>query len=1477
MPLTVKQKLERRKAVRKAAKGWEERLVDVSGRNPLRNYHDRARSTLDLTPSNENEVSLRAIGSLLAGRAVRMTTLFPSEDAHRDVRRRLTAIHRMAQANSDEKGIDTLFAAAGLATWKVETGSAPNAPVILIPLKIIPTNAARSEFNIIVSGDPHINPVLAYILQSEYDLSVSKESGDIADGLPGSFNALMDLLKTYATKWSKRVRGFDIAPRLVVANFKYANMAMVDDLANNADALADNDIVAAIAGVKEARDKISAKISDEPFNKPDIDSPESEYLILDADSSQHNAINRALGKESLVVWGPPGTGKSQVIANLIAALIAKGKRVLFVAEKRAAIDVVTARLDAVGLSDLVMDAHGGIGSKREFAQKMGASLSGIKRIPEQDYSDVHTRLARTRDRLIKHKNNVHDLREPWGISVFEIQSKLIDTPEAARTALRIHSAKARNLDTQSIDRLKRSAQKWVDLGGHKFSADYPEWYQAKVETGEDAGKAFNLVRELDETLPDVHSQISAYLDEVGLTPPNTVSKWGAMLEWLSGWANTPSNIRDEADVRQALELVARLRETLPAVYSQISVCLGGVGLMPVAGWGALLEWLSDVEQFSTRFSSGIYELDHDACVEALAPAYRWYAPMASVLSSHYRDALNSVRAQQRTPGMASALQAIDAVEQAKEHLHKWNGLNNNGSFPKAPSNLEEIRAQANSLVKDLKRLGDFLPRLDALNQPYAELEQRIRRLAPPNMKVCSQTRMWALESRRADLREVIAQVSDISQCLQGLADFLPKLDALNHRYAALADMLRTMAGQQRAASNLPAIREFEREFERAGVTHIVKSAGNETPPKHIGRAIEYSWLTAVWEDLNFQNSDLNNFTSATHNRYQREFAEADRHHIDASPKRILRAVAEAATQAMNKFPDEHRLVLRESTKKRSLLPVRELFRRAPNVITAIRPCWAMSPLLVAETIPIGADANMFDVVIFDEASQIPPEEAICSLARAPQAIIAGDHLQLPPTNFFSSGDSDDEQDEDDYDDAALTVGTESILDVARAGLIRDAMLEWHYRSRDARLIAFSNVHIYEGNLTAFPGTAVKAPFTRHLVEPNPSLPLKTTNSHPDEVAKVVDLIIEHARECPDETLGVIAFGIKHANNIEEALRVRLRDMADSSLDEFFSATARERFFVKNIETVQGDERDVIILSVGYHKNASGRLLYRFGPLNQDGGERRLNVAVTRARSRIHLVSSFSHQDMDPGRSKARGVELLRQYLEFAASDGSELGAAVSDEPLNPFEMDVKRRLEQAKIPVTPQYGVAGYRIDFACAHPERTGDMVLAIEADGASYHSGHTARDRDRLRQEVLESKGWRFHRIWSTDWFRDPEGETREAVNAWKQAVRDADNADLHPPKTANPQEQNSQADANDAAPARTRRPNIIPGQSIGKYHSYQLEALARWILSDTLKLPDEDVMAEMRKELGFKRRGKRVDAALKAAIKRAKDDPIDWTSIF
>ena len=511
------------------------------------------------------------------------------------------------------------------------------------------------------------------------------------------------------------------------------------------------------------------------------------------------------------------------------------------------------------------------------------------------------------------------------------------------------------------------------------------------------------------------------------------------------------------------------------------------------------------------------------------------------------------------------------------------------------------------------------------------------------------------------------------------------------------------------------------------------------------------------------------------------------------------------------------------------------------------------------------------MVIFDEASQIPPAEAIGSLARAPQAVIAGDELQLPPTTFFQKELDDDEESEDgdteedgDYVVPATPLEDfESILDVAQSDIaIQKEQLRWHYRSRDDRLIAFSNTYIYGDTLTTFPGVSTDSPFSFHLVPFRP-LPSKSTTSHPDEVAKVVDSIIDHARERPNESLGVIAFGIKHANNIDDELRKRLRELSDQSLEEFFSDESPEPFFVKNIERVQGDERDVIVLSVGYHKDAKSALPHRFGPLNQEGGERRLNVAITRARSLMHVVSSFSHYDIDPNRSNARGVELLRRYLEYVSSGGNELPSAVSKHPLNGFELDVKIRLEAKGIPITPQYGVSGYRIDFACAHPHQPGRMVLAIEADG-SIHNMPTVRDRDRLRQEVLEDKGWRFHRISSTEWFRNREAEAERAFQAWTEAVRVADAGPASSVNVPVTVAQSSEAAAAKLEPRpRGPRPRIPLGLSIDQYALSDLVQIAAWITSDTLLRTDEQLKAEMREFLGFKRRGRRIDEAFARAI--------------
>ena len=1309
---------ERIKKVCEAAERWRRELRDTSGRNRLRRYRDLKRGTLDLTPGRALGLDQQALGRLLAGRTISLSDLFPAQHdmfelgqqdalaladepdpwkALNDARYRLSSIHKTALSNSEEKGIDTCFAAIGLAKWKVDQGAEPNAPVVLLPLMVEATGPAGRDFRIEVAGDAHLNPVLTHMLRHEHGVDTEADEADVSEDPPANLDDFHTLLARFEESWSV-LPELVMEQRVVVAIFSYSTMPLVTDLEENCESFATNDIIAAIAGDGPAREALQSLICNPNPNQPDVDPPGDEFLVLDADSSQHMAINRVLGGESLVIQGPPGTGKSQTIANLVTALIARGKRVLFVAEKRAAIEAVTKRIEGAGLDDLVMDMHGGVTSRREFARTLAASLKRVSAIPAQDYSTLHHLLQDRRNSLIENDAAVHKPREPWNLCVFHMRERLLAIPKAAHTDLRLSREAARTLNstfcarakghegddlphgTGSFERLKDEIREWMDLGGHVLAEDHPEWSRSGVATPEAAREAFDLVHELaHETLPAARTALAAALGLARLSLPETVAEW----------------------------------------------------------------------QRTARFL-------------AVASGPRWGQMKARLFSADHR----------------ATRRALDAP----------------GALSLAPGKVRDAEGLTHSLVSKISQFEGVTGIADLERMPHDEL----------------------------------------------------------------AAMLERLAANRNVVANLPRVRELEARFQEGGIESVLTRIGDDIPPEHASHTIEYAWISRVLDDLDFDDQRLSTFESETHSRHREEFAESDRQHLETTSQRVHRLTAEAVIETMNTHPDETALVKREAAKKSRHLSIRQLFGRAPHVLSALRPCWTMSPILAAEMIPAGS--QLFDIVIFDEASQIPPAEAIGSLARAPQAVIAGDSRQLPPTSFFGGGGDDDGGDDDD--DLALIGNIESLLDVA-AALLRDSMLQWHYRSRDDRLIAFSNSHIYHGSLTAFPGALVDSPISHCLIPFRPIMGGTGTRSNPDEVERVVDLVLKHAREHPDETLGVIAFGQHHADNIENMLMRRLGEINDSSLEEFFSETNEERFFVKNIERVQGDERDVIILSVGYHKDANGNLPFHFGPLLQDGGERRLNVAVTRARSRLTLVSSFSHHDMDPGRIKARGVELLRNYLEYAATGGENLGVDLTDTPLNPFELSVMDGLERRGIPVTPQYGVSGYRVDFACAHPDEPGRMVLAIEADGASYHSSPTARDRDRLRQQALEDKEWCFHRIWSTAWFRDREAELDKAEEAYRRAVRESNARGAE----ADPEPRSASKTTHPPPPGRGPRPQIPSWyDSITDYSDHQLEELVRWIESDTRLRTDADLLEEMKQELGFRRMGSRIRERFTRAIRNA-----------
>src|ERR1035437_84114 len=624
------------------------------------------------------------------------------------------------------------------------------------------------------------------------------------------------------------------------------------------------------------------------------------------------------------------------------------------------------------------------------------------------------------------------------------------------------------------------------------------------------------------------------------------------------------------------------------------------------------------------------------------------------------------------------------------------------------------------------------------------------------------------------LNDELPQPNDgVDSCNQLFEQVLESLNEVRRVFKSVAlaatlddllSLLQKIASEDSTPYRVSRVCEIDRNLKERGVERLVQEIRTSQISAHdwIPR-FDFVWLSSTLDMAALNDPGVRAFVGATHNGYVKDFKQLDATRIELAAVRVRRAHGEHAVATMNEFPDQESIIRSEAAKSRRHKPLRKIFAEASDVLTAVCPCWMASPLSVCQL--LGTNAT-FDYVIFDEASQILPEDAIPSIVRAKHAIVAGDNNQLPPTTFFAA--SDEEENESEADGT----GYESLLDMVIT-FVRGIHLNWHFRSRDESLIAFSNHHIYDDRLVTFPGAGTAKAISHVHVDSIPTSDGQEESSGA-EVNKVVQLVMEHARTRPDVSLGVLTMGIKHANRIQAALDRELN--GGSEFSEFFDTGKSERFFIKNLERVQGDERDAIIISVGYGKNRAGSLPLNFGPILSAGGRRRLNVAATRAKQWVTVVSSFMYSDIDSSKVRpGTGLEFLKNYLEYAHSGGRLLTSGeLTTEPMNDFELDVYEALNSKGIVLVPQLGCSKFRIDFAACHPTAPGKYVLAIECDGATYHSSYTARDRDRLRQQQLEKLGWTFHRIWSTDWFLRRQEEIDRAVQAHEKAVQKSNGND-------------------------------------------------------------------------------------------------------
>ncbi len=531
---------------------------------------------------------------------------------------------------------------------------------------------------------------------------------------------------------------------------------------------------------------------------------------------------------------------------------------------------------------------------------------------------------------------------------------------------------------------------------------------------------------------------------------------------------------------------------------------------------------------------------------------------------------------------------------------------------------------------------------------------------------------------------------------------------------------------------------------------------------NLTRAVEFVFYRSAAEAILKSDPELRRHSGATHQELRRQFQELDREYLELRRTELISKLGQRSCPSGNSVGpvselSELALVRRVAGQTRPRISVRDLMLRAGRAIQALKPCWMMSPMSVAQYLEPGKLG--FDLVIMDEASQIRREEALGAIARGKKAVIVGDQLQLPPSPFFQRLSEGDLADDDEFDETKQ----DSVLEAAAGRFYPCRRLKWHYRSEHGSLIQFSNHEFYDDQLTVFPSP--------HYDHPEYGVSLEQTGGKYDsglneiEGKKVVAAAIKFMRSYPAQSLGIVAVNAKQAEFIREQLdRECANDESAAAYVQKWEPTL-ESVFVKNLENVQGDERDVIFISTVYGKNREGKFYQRFGPINGIYGHRRLNVLFTRAKKKVTVFTSMIPEEIEE-EGKQWGVRVLKGYLQFAR-DGFVAIPTVQGECESEFEEWVLQVLLAHGYQAVPQVGVCGYRIDIAVRDPERPSTYLCGVECDGATYHSARSVRERDRLRQEILEKYGWKLYRIWSTDWFRNPNLQTNRLL-AYLQQLR-------------------------------------------------------------------------------------------------------------
>ena len=1264
----------------------------------------------------------------------------------KDLERKINSIRRLSRTSLTEKGVNTLYIAMGFLEW-VESESSDDkilSPLLLMPVELEEKKTKKgSEFILSNNGgDIQVNIALKAKMEKDFGI-ILRELEE--EETPEQY------LKSIQQNISKKDR-WKVKRFITVGHFYFAKMAMYYDLDPNNwnDLGAQQTLQEIFSGNGESSD---GENEDYEVDKKDI-TEQIPLLINSADASQVSAIFDVMNGKNIAIQGPPGTGKSQTITNIIGAALAKKQTVLFCAEKKPALEVVYKKLVAAGLGDFCLKIANTAVRKSEVLEDIKKRLNiSIQKFDENNYKIEKQKEIEVKEKLIQYKEILHSNIGNSEIQVCDISGFTSKFSHISKTDIFIKIFN-KELDklAEIFDKMKADEfilsinnlnkyeetskfilQKYGSVSKHPWNG----FINTKINpyNKENVINNFNLLKAKIEQIENIIKLFSEENSELKIF--NKIDN----IDKLENFSTTTIENLDEINKyinflkkEEDLNLIKKLRDQLINIQDDLGLEKRVKNIFNIK--------VSDFKKL-------------DQIKEIISKS-----SFISFVSSNFRNAKKSYLIIKKNTEKYEKNKAIKELNEyikyskiyPKLNLEK-NSIKENKEYKKILGN--EFKAESTDIEKleQIIKCGNLVFKLfdkETLNH-ILKNPSLIKRIDKTKKELSIQ------------LKEIIKISETLIINLDEKVFFNPSFKSANFTFIKNR-ILNLKLDSLDEWIDYFISQELFRPVEKIFIKIVDNYNKENISYESLFKALYYNYLLRKAYDL---YPELTTFDGAKLEQLRIEFKIQDKSLADLKKKKLFNKLAKNSITAgyshgQTKKCTEKALVDRITSQKVPRIKLRELIKKSSQALLDMKPCFIMSPSVLSELVV--AQEDFFDLLIIDEASQMRMEDSICALARSKQCVIVGDQQQLPPGNTFELKDTEDDEEEDLIE--------ESILDLANSRFKSNRMLKWHYRSKHHSLIDFSNHHFYQNQLIIPPSPIIQNAIHHNKVEAYYKGKINTQEKDRlinDLIPFMKKNIRKGENDRNSKSCLIVTMNLFQAESIEEDINKKKLEYPIIEEYENSWKDSGEEFTVKNLENVQGDERDIIFVSTLYGPESPGsKVKQTFGPINNRGGQRRLNVLFTRARHNLHLYTSLNSNDIQ-SEGAPEGRQIFKSYIEYSKTGKLEIGNINTErEPPNDFQLFIGEGIKKMGYDITHEVGVSGFFIDIGVKHKSFPHGFLLGVECDGRAYHSSKSARDRDILRQEILEGLGWNIYRIWSTDWFKDPNKELKKLDNHIKKILK-------------------------------------------------------------------------------------------------------------